>query len=125
MKNLSLKPFVQEYLSAISGKEKTPAVIDKYVADPELREHILMYEAGFPRYEMIPEDMIEEGSKVAVRMTVRATHKNTFMDIPATGKRISLPLMIIYEIQNGKIIHNWMSYDRMAFMEQLGVMQPA
>lgn len=125
MKNLSLKPFVQEYLTAISGKEKTPAVIDKFVADPGLREHILMYESGFPRYEMIPEDMIEEGNKVAVRMVVKATHKNTFMDIPATGKRISLPLMIIYEIKNGKIVNNWMSYDRMAFMEQLGVMQPA
>ena len=125
MKNLSLKSFVQEYLTAISGKEKMPAVIDKFVADPELREHILTYEAGFPRYEMIPEDMIEEGNKVAVRMTVKATHKNTFMDIPATGKRIELPLMIIYEIENGKIVNNWMSFDRMAFMEQLGVMQPA
>lgn len=125
MKKQSLKPFVRDYLNAISGKEKTPAIIDKFIADPKLREHILTYEAGFPRYEMIPEDMIEEGNKVVVRMMVKATHKNTFMDIPATGKRISLPLMIIYEIENGKIVKNWMSYDRMLFMEQLGVMQPA
>ena len=124
MKNSSLKSFVRQYLAAISGKDKSTELIDRYVDDPLLRENILMYEIGFPRYEMVPEDMIEEGNRVAVRLTVRAAHNNTFMDIPATGRRLELPMMVIYEIENQKIVRHWMSYDRMLFMEQIGVMQP-
>ncbi|MEO1260191.1 MAG: ester cyclase [Bacteroidota bacterium] len=124
MKNSSLKSFVKQFLAAISGMDKTTELIDRYVADPELREHLLMYEIGFPRYEMIPEEMVEEGNKVAVRLVVRAKHNNTFMEIPPTGRRLELPMMVIYEIENEKIVGHWMSYDRMLFMEQIGVMQP-
>ena len=125
MKNHSLKSLVWEYLAAINGKEKTEAIIEKYVSDPKLKEHILMFEMGFPKYELVPEDMIEEGRKVAVRMVFRGVHQNIFMEIPPTGKKISLPLMIIYEFQNGKISQSWMSFDMLTFMEKLGVMEPA
>jgi predicted ester cyclase len=43
------------------------------------------------------------------------------MGIPPTGKEVSVPFIITYRIAEGKIVQHWMSFDRMALMEQLGV----
>ncbi len=115
------KKFVQEYWEALSGKVKTPALIDKYVSDPELKGHIAFFEAAFPKYEMIADDVICEDDKVVVRAHARATHKGDFMGIPPTGKTAEVPFTVIYKIANGKIFKSWLFIDRMEMMNQLGV----
>ena len=54
------KAFIRRYLDAINGKEKPAAVIDQYISDADavLKQHIAGYEAAFPRYALIVEDMI-------------------------------------------------------------------
>ena len=42
------------------------------------------------------------------------------MGIPATGKQIASPGIIIYRIANGKIAELWMHVDSAALMQQLG-----
>lgn len=114
------KSLVQEYWNALSGKEKTPALVEKYVADPHLKEHIAFFEAAFPRYEMIAEDFICEGDKVVVRARARGVHKGDLMGMPPTGKAIEVPFIAIYQVAGGKIVKNWLVTDRMEMMEQLG-----
>lgn len=116
------KSLVQEYWNALSGKEKTPALVEKYVADPHLKEHIAFFEAAFPRYEMIAEDFICEGDKVVVRARARGVHKGNLMGMPPTGKAIEVPFIAIYQVAGGKIVKNWLVTDRMEMMEQLGAM---
>ena len=117
------KVFVRRYLDAISGKEKPATLVDQYVADADqaLKQHIAYVEAAFPRYELIEEDMIAEKDEVVVRFTLRATHKGEYMSIPATGKQIAVPGIIIYRIADGKIVEHWMQVDAMSMMQQLGV----
>ncbi len=117
------KVFVRRYLEAISGKEKPATLVDRYVADADqaLKQHIAYIEAAFPRYELLEEDMIAEKDEVVVRFTLRATHKGEFMGIPATGKQITVPGIIIYRIADGKIVEHWMQVDSMSMMQQLGV----
>jgi predicted ester cyclase len=119
------KEFVQEYLKALSGKEKTPALVDQYVADPGLKEHIAFFEAAFPRYEMLVDDLICENDKVVVRARTRAVHKGELMGIPPTGKAIELPFIGIYQIADDKIVKSWLASDQMEVMKQLGVMPEA
>lgn len=116
------KAMVRRYLSAISGKDKPPAVVNQFVADVDeaLKQHIAYFEAAFPRYEMIEEDMIAEKDQVVVRLTARGTHKGEFMGVPATGKSINIPGILIYRIANGKIIEHWMQVDAVSLMQQLG-----
>ena len=59
------KQFVGRYLQALSGQRKTPELVDRFVADPHLRTHIQEVEGAFPEYELIAEDLIAEGDRVA------------------------------------------------------------
>ncbi len=117
------RTFVQQYLSAISGKEKPPALINRYIADADedLKQHIAYAEAAFPCYELTTEDLIAEGDKVVLRFNLRATHQGEFMGVPATGREIDVPGIIIYRIADGKIVEHWMHLDSVRMMQQLGV----
>lgn len=122
------KAFIRRYLNAISGRDKPAALLADYIsdADASLKQHIAGTEAAFPHYELISDDMIAEDNRVAVRMTFRGVHEGAMGDIPATGKAVSQPFMIIYRVAGNKIVEHWTSMDRMALMQQLGILpQPA
>lgn len=114
-----------EYLEAISGKEKTPVLIDRYVADPELKEHILFFESAFPKYVIAVEDLICEDNQVVIRAHGKGVHEGNLMNIPPTGKAVNVPFIAIYQIKDEKIVKSWLVTDRMVMMEQLGLMQSA
>ena len=128
MSTTESRAFIQRYAEALSGKAKPPALVNQYVADSDeaLKQHIADGEAAFPRYEMIGEDLIIDGDKVVLRFAWRGTHQGNFMGIPATGRQINVPGIIIYRIaadQNNevKIVEHWMQIDSAALMQQLGV----
>jgi len=118
------KTFIRRYIEAISGKDKATAVVNRYVTDEELKHHIAFYEAAFPNYELIAEDLIAEGDKVVVRSTFRGTHKGDLMGIAPTGKQVTMPLILIYRIADDKIVEHWMQADALGMMQQLGVIPP-
>ena len=125
-----LKTFIHDfYLNAVNGKEKTRALLEPFVTDEALFEHVAMFEGGFPRYRIAVEDMIEEGNKIAVRARFQGTHTGNFNGIPPTGKTVDLPFMIIYMVEGQKIVQHWLEANQLALLTQLGVMstepQPA
>ncbi len=61
------KALIRRYFDAISGKDKPAAVLNEYIMDESLTHHIMMAEAGFPRYDLVAEEMIAEGDKVVVQ----------------------------------------------------------
>ena len=118
------KAFIRRYFEALSSKDKPAAVVNRYVSDEELKHHIALYEAAFPSYQLIAEDMIAEGDKVVVRSTFRGTHKGDLMGIPPTGKQVTMPLILIYRIADDKIVEHWMQADALGLLQQLGVIPP-
>jgi predicted ester cyclase len=117
------KAYVRRYLGEISGKEKPRAVQDQYIADSdeELKEHIAFFESSFPHYALPIDDMIAEGDKVTAHLRFEGTHNGELLGIAPTGKKVSVPFVVTYRLAGGKIVQHWMSFDRMALMEQLGV----
>ena len=115
------KQLIREYLEAISGNPKPKHVIDQFVADQdeELKQHIEVFEAAFPYYEFHMQDMIAEGDKVTVRFRFQGTHKGELMGIPPSGKTVDMDGIIIYQIQDEKIIHHWINADMADLMRQL------
>jgi steroid delta-isomerase-like uncharacterized protein len=67
-------------------------------------------------------DMVAEGDKVAIRLSVSGTHKEEFQGIPPTGKKLSLDEMGFISIIDGKITEGWISADTMRLKQQLGVL---
>jgi predicted ester cyclase len=126
---MSPKTLIQEFWASISGKTKTRESLKPYVTDEGLYQHVALFEGGFPQYCIKAEDMIEESNKVAVRARFIGTHSGTFNGIPATGKTVELPFIIIYRIEGEKIAEHWLEANNLDLLTQLGVMnteaQPA
>lgn len=120
------KEFVRRYLEAISGKPKPDAVLDLYLNDDPLKEHIHAAEAGMPLYELVAEEIIADGDVVAVRGRVRGRHLGEFAGMPASGNLLDFAIFVSYRIANGKIVDHWMLTDNMALMQQIGAIpEPA
>jgi predicted ester cyclase len=113
------KQLIQDYLNALSGHPKTGELLDQYLTDPGLKEHILQAEAAFPAYELVARQIIAEGDLVAVRATFRGAHKGEFAGIKPTGRWVSFALMIIYRVSDGLIIEHWLQMDVKDLLEQL------
>lgn len=111
---------IESYLDALSGKDKTAAMVERYATDPTLAEHVLAFEVGFPRYSLVADTVVAEKDKVAVRFHTRQVHAGEFMGVPATGAEVSIPGLIVYRIEAGKIAEHWLHADTWSLMEQLG-----
>jgi ketosteroid isomerase-like protein len=116
------KNLVTRYFAALSGQSKTTALVAEFSDSPELHQHVEVFEAAFPRYELFADELIAEGDKVAVRARFRGTHQGDLMGLAATGKTVALPFVIIYQIAAGKIAGFHLSLDQLELMKQLGVM---
>ena len=115
------KTLVKEYFAALR-KDKSPATVDRYMADEDLKHHIALYETVLPGYWIEVEDLVAEGDKVVVRGTVHGVHNGPLNEIPPTGKQVAIALFIIYRIANGKIVDHWMLTDMLALLQQIGAM---
>ena len=74
---------------------------------------------GFPDFQIVAEDMIAEGDKVFVRATVRGTQRGPFMEIPASGKTINVPVADFFRLSQGRIVEHWGVSDIGSLMQQL------
>jgi steroid delta-isomerase-like uncharacterized protein len=92
------------------------------VRGPEgMKQFVTTYRTAFPDYACTIDDQIAEGDKVVTRWTVRGTQRGELMGIPPTGKRITLPGVVIDRIANGKLAETWLHADVLEMMQQLGV----
>lgn len=113
------KQMILDYLTALSGQPKTEELMDRYISDPNLKEHIRQAEAGFPGYELVAHQIIAEDDLVAVRATVHGVHKGVFAGMAPTGKKVSADLMLFYRIHNDRIAEFWMQLDMKGLIDQL------
>ena len=88
---------------------------------PELYKHrVRQMTTGFPDLRITIEDTIAEKEKLVVSWVISGTHKGEFMEIPATGRKISVEGITIHHIQNGKILDSYARWDVLDLMRQLG-----
>lgn len=113
------KQLIQEYFNALSGQAKTEKLVDQYVSDTALKEHIKTAEAAFPKYEFVPSIVVAEADMVAARCTFRGVHKGEFAGIQPTGKPVSIEIMIFYRIAEGKIVEHWLQMNERELIDQL------
>lgn len=113
------RKFIQEYIAALC-KEKSEETIDRYVSDPHLKSHIVIFETGMPGYQFIPKDIIAEGNKVCVRFLVEGVHKGELFGQSPTGRKVQVEGIIMYEVENNKIVRHWLQADSIALMQQIG-----
>jgi steroid delta-isomerase-like uncharacterized protein len=80
-----------------------------------------MFRRAFPDSYFTVEDMMAEGDKVATRKTFHGTHEGEFMGIPPSGRGVSMGLIDIVRISEGRVVEHWSMGDTLGMMQQLGV----
>ncbi len=75
----------------------------------------------FPDYYHGIEELISAGDKVVVRMLFTGTHKGEFQGIPPTGNKIEASVILIFRIEDGKVVELRREIDMLGLMQQLGM----
>lgn len=74
---------------------------------------------AFPDLQIRVEDVLRDGNKVIVRSTLSGTQRETFLGVPARGRRMSIQAVDIHEFRDGKIVRTWHTEDWMTGLQQL------
>ena len=133
------KNLVRRWWEALNQGNALQLIDETYVSDyilhdpslPEpvhgvqgVREFVASAVAAFPDARYTIENLVAEEDKVVQHVSVRGTHQAEFQGIPATGKQISVWIMVISRIANGRVVEEWQMFDALSMLKQMGVISP-
>lgn len=75
---------------------------------------------AFPDIHFTVDEVIGSGEMVALRWSVRGTHRGDELGMPATGKSVAFTGMTFARVVDGKIVEGWNNWDMMGLMNQIG-----
>jgi len=93
----------------------------KFAGPQGFKQFVEIYRGAFPDVHFTIHDQIAEGDKVATRWSATGTNKGAMMGIPATGKHATVTGTDVSRFANGKVVEEWLSYDMLGMLQQLGV----
>jgi predicted ester cyclase len=115
------KQLYLQYLSELNGKAKPRHILEKYVANEKLIEHVLFFEKMFPEYCVEIHEIIAEGDRLFVRAEFIGSHIGEIEGIPSTNQEVTTPFALGYRYKDGKITEFWAIANEVELFEQLGI----
>lgn len=86
-----------------------------------LKDVIGMMRAAFPDIHWVVEETIASGDKVVSRFKWSGTQRGDFLGIPATGRKVVVPGVVIDRLSGGRMADSRILMDTFGLMQQLGV----
>jgi steroid delta-isomerase-like uncharacterized protein len=86
------------------------------------RDFMKMYVTAFPDLHFHVDQTIASGEFVVTRYTATGTQRGPLMSNPATNRTATIHGCAIGQVQNGKVVHNWLYWDSGSLLSQLGIM---
>ena len=80
-----------------------------------------MIRAGFPDHDAVIHDLVAEGDKVVTRKSFTGTHEGEFLGVPPTGRRVTIDVIDIVRVEDGRIVEHWNTVDLLGALQQMGV----
>jgi steroid delta-isomerase-like uncharacterized protein len=87
----------------------------------EFKQFGMSFYLAFSQGQHVFDEVVVAEDKVVTCGTFTATHLGEFQGLPATGKQISLSVMHIDRVEDGKIVEHWGQGDALGLMQQLGI----
>ncbi|MCA1614620.1 MAG: ester cyclase [Acidobacteria bacterium] len=81
------------------------------------------FREAFPGVEVVVDDTITEGDKVAARCTVRGRHEGDTLGFRATQQPVEFTGITFARVRGGKIVEAWNNFDFMSMYSQLGALR--
>jgi len=102
-----------------------PDYVDHMAGGPELRgpeglrRFIAAFLAAFPDARFTVHDRVVQGEKVAVRWSMRGTHRGAFNGIQPTGRTVTTTGLAIHRFVAGRLAESWEQFDALGLLQQL------
>ena len=87
----------------------------------QLTEFIQAFRKAFPDLNLQIDDLFASNDRSCTAFTLRGTHEDDFMGIPATKKSVEVRGMVMSRFKDNKIFEDWEILDNLSFFQQLGV----
>ncbi len=128
-----IKDIVRRFVDAAQTRHDLSAIDD--MMSPEFVDHCAppgvpasregvkmqfsMFFEALPDLHAVIHEQIAEGDRVMTRKSLRGTHRGAMFGIAPTGNPVSIEVIDILRVQDGKITDHWNMVDRLGLMEQL------
>lgn len=77
---------------------------------------------AFPDIQVVVEDVIAEGDKVAARCSVRGVHSGEHLGIAASDAAVDFTGMVMLRVKDGKVVEAWNNFDFLRMNKQIGAL---
>jgi len=84
-----------------------------------VKDSLLKMRSAFPDLTCVLDDIMADGERVHVRLTIRGTHQGVYAGVPPTGALISWTGMDDFRCAHGKVVERWSERDRISQIGQL------
>jgi steroid delta-isomerase-like uncharacterized protein len=78
------------------------------------------FREAFPDIQVVVEDTVAEGDKIAARCSVRGKHTGDSLGMAATQAQMEITGIVIARSKDGKLVECWNNFDFMTMYKQLG-----
>ncbi|MFH1035803.1 MAG: ester cyclase [Pseudomonadota bacterium] len=112
--------FAQGYQVEEVGAPPEANGLPRAQISPDFRVRAGHLHKAFTNLSLSISDLIAEGDQVVARVTVTGVHRGEFMGVVATGRRVSLNAMVIFQIKDGRITRTSELLDMLGAMRQVG-----
>lgn len=131
--------FIRRWFEEVWNKGREEAIDEMFAADgvahglsgadgeplrgaADFKPFFHAFREAFPDVEVIVEDTVAEGDKVAARCTVRGKHRGDTLGYAATHLPTEFTGICIVRLSDGKIVEAWNNFDFMSMHQQLGAL---
>lgn len=128
------KALVQRFIDEVLNDGNTAAIADFCVPGSffagGIEGQIIAMKTAFPDNHFTIDDILAEGDKVAVRVTIRGTNTGPLVGLPAfgrletpvppTGKSVMASGMNFFTVSDGKIVSFAAELDQIGLLRQMG-----
>ena len=108
----------QVYAPNYVQHEPAPETVNSAAA---LKQYVGMYVTAFPDLHFTIEDLLAEGDKVVWRFKSTAHQTGLFMGVPPTGKPGNITGIVIFRLENSRIVEGWVNIDVLGLLQQVGI----
>ena len=132
------KALVRRWFEEVWNKGRSEAIDEMFAADgiahglsddaevpmqgpADFKPFHAAFRGAFPDVDIIVEDLIAEGDKVAARCSVRGKHTGDHLGVAASNAPVEFSGIAIVRINNGKIVEAWNNFDFLKMNKQIGV----
>jgi predicted ester cyclase len=84
-----------------------------------VKDSLVKMRAAFPDLACRLDDIIAEGERVHVRLTIRGTQRGMYAGVQPTGATITWTGMDDFRFEHGKVVERWSERDRVSQIGQL------